>query len=111
MRSNLASRIIRFKIRSVANFGSLQTQANIIGIPVNRPSMRETTALGAAIAAGFAVDIWKEFDELKDINQKDRVIFEPNISKQESAKMFKKWSRAVEMCRGWLDSDENGDDF
>lgn len=89
----------------------MQTQANIIGIPVNRPSMRETTALGAAIAAGFAVDIWKEFDELKDINQKDRVIFEPNISKQESAKMFKKWSRAVEMCRGWLDSDENGDDF
>ncbi|OJD40725.1 glycerol kinase [Diplodia corticola] len=89
----------------------MQTQANIIGISVNRPSMRETTALGAAIAAGFAVDIWKEFDELKDINQKDRVIFEPNISKDESAKMFKKWSRAVEMCRGWLDTDENGEDF
>ncbi|EOD50145.1 putative glycerol kinase protein [Neofusicoccum parvum UCRNP2] len=89
----------------------MQTQANIIGIPVNRPSMRETTALGAAIAAGFAVDIWKEFDELKDINQKDRVIFEPNISKDESAKMFKKWSRAVEMCRGWLDADDGADDF
>lgn len=68
--------------------------------------MRETTALGAAIAAGFAVGIWHEFEELKDINQKDRVIFEPNISKEASQKMFKKWTKAVEMCRGWLDADE-----
>ena len=72
--------------------------------------MRETTALGAAIAAGFAVDIWKEFDELKEINQKDRMIFEPNISKQESDTMFTKWSRAVEMCRGWLSAEETKDD-
>ena len=70
--------------------------------------MRETTALGAAIAAGFAVDIWKEFHELKEINQKGRMIFEPNITKAESDKMFKKWGRAVEMCRGWLDTDETG---
>lgn len=73
--------------------------------------MRETTSLGAAIAAGFAVDIWKEFSELKGINQKDRMIFEPNISKEDSAKMFKKWGRAVEMCRGWLDADEAKEDF
>lgn len=89
----------------------MQTQANIIGIPVDRPAMRETTSLGAAIAAGFAVDIWKEFDELKEINQKDRMIFRPNISKEESAKMFKRWGRAVEMCRGWLDADEYDGDF
>lgn len=68
-----------------------KTQANIIGIPVDRPAMRETTALGAAIAAGFAVDVWKEFDELKEINQKDRMVFEPNVSQEEGAKMFKKW--------------------
>ncbi|KAF2271569.1 glycerol kinase [Westerdykella ornata] len=89
----------------------MQTQANIIGIPVNRPAMRETTALGAAIAAGFAVDVWKEFDELKEINQKDRVIFEPNITPEQSAKMFKRWTRAVEMCRGWVDTDEANGDF
>lgn len=89
----------------------MQTQANIIGIPVNRPAMRETTSLGAALAAGFAVDIWKEFDELKEINQKDRMIFQPNISREESAKMFKKWGRAVDMCRGWLDTDEYDGDF
>lgn len=68
--------------------------------------MRETTALGAAIAAGFAVGVWKDFDELKEINQKDRTLFKPNISEEESAKLFKKWSRAVEMCRGWLDADK-----
>ncbi|TID15222.1 glycerol kinase [Venturia nashicola] len=84
----------------------MQTQSNIIGIPVDRPAMRETTSLGAAIAAGLAIDIWSHFDELKEINQKDRKIFEPAISKKESAKMFKQWSRAVEMCRGWLDEEE-----
>jgi glycerol kinase len=71
--------------------------------------MRETTSLGAAIAAGFAIGIWKEFDELKEINKSDRKIFEPAISKNESAKMFKKWTRAVEMCRGWVDDDDSGD--
>jgi glycerol kinase len=55
--------------------------------------MRETTALGAAIAAGFAVDVWKEFDELKEINQKDRMVFKPNVGKEVGDKMFKKWGR------------------
>jgi glycerol kinase len=79
----------------------MQTQANIIGIPVDRPAMRETTALGAAIAAGFAVDIWKEFDELKAINQKDRMQFHPDIEPEQSEKMYAKWQRAVNMTRGW----------
>ena len=68
--------------------------------------MRETTSLGAAIAAGFAVDIWKEFDELKAINQKDRRIFNPDVSPEVSEKMFKKWERAVQMSRGWYGADE-----
>jgi glycerol kinase len=74
-----------------------QTQANIIGIPVDRPAMRETTALGAAIAAGFAVGVWKEFDELKEINQKDRMVFKPNVGKAEGDKMFKKWGRVCDI--------------
>jgi glycerol kinase len=59
--------------------------------------MRETTALGAAIAAGFAVGVWKEFDELKEINQKDRMIFKPNVDKEVGEKMFKKWGRVSEV--------------
>jgi glycerol kinase len=61
---------------------TMQTQADILGIPINRPVMRETTALGAAIAAGIAVGVWKDFNELKEINRKDRTIFRPQISKK-----------------------------
>ncbi|KAK6610978.1 glycerol kinase [Botrytis cinerea] len=90
----------------------MQTQADVLNIPINRPVMRETTALGAAIAAGFAVGIWKEFDELKEINRDDRTIFEPKIKPAKAARMFKKWGQAVEMSRGWVlqNEDENDDD-
>lgn len=68
--------------------------------------MRETTSLGAAIAAGFAVGIWQEFDELKEINKDDRTVFQPKISETASAKMYARWEKAVEMSRGWVDSVE-----
>jgi len=79
----------------------MQTQADIIGIPVDRPVMRETTALGAAVAAGFAVGIWEEFDELKSLHKEDRTIFEAKLDAKKSEKMFKKWEQAVQMSRGW----------
>lgn len=68
--------------------------------------MHETTALGTAIAAGFAVGIWTEFDELKGMNRANRTTFTPKISPQHSERMYKKWSKAVEMSRGWLDTHE-----
>lgn len=83
-----------------------KTQANIIGIPVDRPAMRETTSLGSAIAAGFAVGVWKDFDELKNINREGRTLFKPDISKKESKAMYETWTKAVEMCKGWLDTAE-----
>jgi glycerol kinase len=89
---------------------TMQTQADILGIKVDRPVMRETTALGAAIAAGFAVDIWKEFDELKEINKEDRTIFEPKILESKSAAMFKKWEQAVEMSKGWVKENSDEDE-
>lgn len=88
----------------------MQTQADIIGIPVDRPVMRETTALGAAIAAGFAVGIWKHFDELKEINQVGRTIFKPHVDTKKSNKMYKKWEQAVEMSRGWVLENAEDDD-
>ncbi|KAL6232575.1 hypothetical protein BDW75DRAFT_217575 [Aspergillus navahoensis] len=84
----------------------MQTQADIIQIPVERPAMHETTALGAAIAAGFAIDIWKEFDELKNMNRANRTSFKPAISREQSQKMYKQWTKAVEMSRGWVDTQE-----
>lgn len=79
----------------------LQTQADIIGIPVNRPSMRETTALGAAIAAGLAVRVWESFEDLKDINREGRTLFKPSISAEEASRRFGRWEKAVQMSRGW----------
>lgn len=71
--------------------------------------MRETTALGAAIAAGFAVDVWKEFEELKEINRADRTVFKPQISKDQSTRMYRRWDKAVHMSKGWSDSSDNSE--
>ncbi|KAE8377754.1 hypothetical protein BDV26DRAFT_281602 [Aspergillus bertholletiae] len=88
----------------------MQTQADIIQIPVERPAMHETTALGAAIAAAFAIDIWKDFSELKNMNRANRTTFQPNISTAQSSKLYKRWSKAVEMSRGWTDPAEEAEE-
>ncbi|KAJ5643269.1 Glycerol kinase [Penicillium longicatenatum] len=81
---------------------AMQTQADLISIPVYRPKMRETTALGAAIAAGLAVGLWRNFAELRDINRSGGTVFEPQITRQDSASKFGEWGKAVRMCRGWI---------
>lgn len=68
--------------------------------------MSETTALGAAIAAGFAIDIWKDYSELKDMNRANRTTFTPHISEVQSSKLYKRWTKAVDMARGWLDTND-----
>ena len=80
---------------------TMQTQADLIGIPVKRPAMRETTALGAAIAAGLAVGVWESMDELKDVNTEGAMHFSPKISKEDSAQRFARWEKAVQMSKGW----------
>ncbi|KAG5941198.1 hypothetical protein E4U59_001863 [Claviceps monticola] len=79
----------------------MQTQSNLIGIPVNRPAMRETTALGAAIAAGFAAGVWDSFDDLKDVNTEGSTMFKPQISTEDASKRFETWEKAVQMSKGW----------
>jgi glycerol kinase len=80
----------------------MQTQANVSNIRVDRPAMRETTALGAAIAAGLAVGVWSHLDDLRDVNSEGRTVFTPQIDAQEREKVRKKWEQAVEMSRGWV---------
>lgn len=89
-----------------------QTQADIIQIPVERPAMHETTALGAAIAAAFAIDVWKDFSDLKYMNRANRATFNPQISRKASTRLYKRWSKAVDMSRGWTDAklEESDDD-
>lgn len=87
----------------------MQTQADLVQIPIIRPKMRETTALGAAIAAGFAVDVWKTFDELKKVNTAGQTTFEPKMDAKAARKMFAKWERAVVMCKGWVADEEEAE--
>ncbi len=81
---------------------TMQTQADITGIRVDRPAMRETTALGAAIAAGLATGVWKSLDDVKHMNQTGRTVFEPHMERDKAERMFRKWNQAVEMSRGWV---------
>lgn len=85
---------------------AMQIQADLLGINVERPAMRETTALGAAIAAGFAVGVWKSFDELKKINSKGKTIFKPTYSKERRDKEMKLWNKAIEKSVGWIEAEE-----
>ncbi|KAK2753772.1 Glycerol kinase [Onygenales sp. PD_40] len=80
---------------------TMQTQSDIISMPVNRPAMRETTALGAAIAAGLAVGVWEGLEELEQVNTEGRTVFTPAIAKEDAASRFARWDKAVQMCRGW----------
>ncbi|OQD81149.1 hypothetical protein PENANT_c029G02755 [Penicillium antarcticum] len=86
---------------------AMQTQADFISIPAYRPKMRETTALGAAIAAGLAIGMWRNFAELRDINRAGGTVFEPQITPQESAVKFREWEKAVQMSRGWVISEKS----
>lgn len=80
----------------------MQTQADVSGIRVDRPAMRETTALGAAIAAGLATGVWRELDDLSQVNRAGRRVFTPQMDRGKVERMFKKWEQAVEMSRGWV---------
>lgn len=83
----------------------MQTQADLSGIRVDRPAMRETTALGAAIAAGLATGVWADLDDLDGLDASGRSVFEPKFGKERRAKMRRQWERAVEMSRGWVRDD------
>ncbi|KAH8169421.1 glycerol kinase [Sarocladium implicatum] len=79
----------------------MQTQSDLIGINVNRPAMRETTALGAAIAAGMAAGVWEKFEDLKDVNTDGQTVFKPKIPKTKADDRFSRWEKAVQMSKGW----------
>ena len=63
--------------------------------------MRETTALGAAIAAGLAVGVWESLEQLAHVNTEGRTVFKPEITREESTDRFSRWEKAVQMSKGW----------
>ena len=82
----------------------MQFQADVLGVPVIRPKVTETTALGAAYAAGLAVGYWKDQDELKERWAEDKR-WEPKMDDDEREKGYAKWKKAVERSLDWEDED------
>jgi glycerol kinase len=81
----------------------MQLQADILGVPVVRPVVSETTALGAAYAAGVAVGYWNNLDTLRANWKADRR-WEPQWSKDRRDAAYRGWAKAVERSLGWVES-------
>ncbi|MBN1582887.1 MAG: glycerol kinase GlpK, partial [Anaerolineae bacterium] len=80
----------------------MQLQANVLGVPVVRPMVNETTALGAAYAAGLATGLWSSVDDLRANWSIDRT-FAPVWSEEKRAQGYAGWQKAVARTRGWVD--------
>src|SRR6185437_9536221 len=83
---------------ATANNLLMQFQADLLGVPVVRPKITETTALGAAYLAGLGVGFWNSLDDLASHWQVDRR-FEPRMSRDEAGRRFANWSHAIAMSR------------
>ncbi len=81
----------------------MQFQADVLGVPVIRPAVTETTALGAAYAAGLAVGFWSDKAELKERWAEDKR-WEPQMSEEERESGLGKWRKAVQRSLDWEDS-------
>ena len=86
----------------VANELLVQFQADVLGVPVIRPEVTETTALGAAYAAGLAVGFWSDQDELRERWSEDKR-WEPNMEDDDRDEQYAKWKKAVERSFDWAD--------
>ncbi|MCG8384558.1 MAG: glycerol kinase GlpK [Cytophagales bacterium] len=87
---------------AVANDYLMQFQADILGVPVLRPGIIESTAQGAAYLAGIGAGIWKMKD-LTEVQQIDRT-FEPGLSQADREKLYTRWKKAVQRTMNWLEN-------
>ncbi|MCV9993614.1 glycerol kinase GlpK [Paeniglutamicibacter sp. ZC-3] len=88
----------------VANDALMQFQADLLGVPVIRPKVTETTALGAAYAAGLAVGFWKDLGELR-ANWSEDKRWEPAMEPAERDRQLRLWKKAVTRTFDWVDQD------
>ncbi|HEX5471698.1 MAG TPA: glycerol kinase GlpK [Lacipirellulaceae bacterium] len=107
MRSDAGNTLSQLRVDGGAsvNDGLLQYQADIMQLPVVRPKITETTALGAAYLAGLATGVWMAREAIAGHWQVDRR-FEPRMSADEAAAIRARWADAVSRSRGWATPDE-----
>ncbi len=100
--SGIALHTLKVDGGAVVNSFLMQLQADILGVPVVRPTVSETTALGAAYMAGLATGVWNNLDDLRGHWGVER-IFEPQWDQARRAEGYRGWERAVERARGWIE--------
>jgi glycerol kinase len=85
---------------AAANDLLMQFQADLLGVPVLRPKVLETTALGAAYLCGLSVNLWKSREEVASHWQLEKR-FEPQMSRADAEERMARWREAVKRSRGW----------
>jgi glycerol kinase len=100
--SGVAITTLRCDGGMVVNELLMQFQSDILGVPVIRPKVIETTALGAAYAAGLAVGYWQSTSEITDNWGEDRR-WTPAMAPDRRAVLYGKWNKAVARSRGWVE--------
>ena len=98
--SGIALSALRVDGGAARNNLLMQIQADVLGVPVQRPAVTETTALGAAYLAGLAVGFWRDTDALADQWTLERT-FEPRMAAGERDALIAGWQRAVERAKAW----------
>ncbi len=101
--SGLKLKELRVDGGACANNLLMQFQADVLGVPVVRPRVAETTALGAAYLAGLAVGYWKDRKDIATQWQMDRR-FTPQTTPAQRRRLLAGWSRALERSRGWVEA-------
>ena len=102
MQADAARPLLELRVDGGATSNDLliQFQADLLGVPVVRPQVTETTALGAAYLAGLAVGFWSSEAELAANWRVDRR-FDPMMSRDQAGELMRRWSRAVDRAKGW----------
>jgi glycerol kinase len=98
--SGIKPEVLRVDGGAARNDFLCQFQADLLGVPVERPAITETTALGAAYLAGLATGFWTSERELEEHLKIDRR-FEPGMEMSRREELFDGWRRAVERAKGW----------
>ncbi|MDF2892618.1 MAG: glycerol kinase [Clostridia bacterium] len=98
--SGIALKELKVDGGAVANNFLMQFQSDILGVPVSRPEITETTALGAAFLAGLAVGFWSSKQELSDKWSLDRS-FAPEMEADRRSKLYRNWQKAVSRALDW----------
>ena len=102
-----ATGVLRVDGGAARNDSLLQFQADLLGVPVERPVVTETTAAGAAFLAGLATGVWPDLDAIAATWSLERR-FEPAMDRSTRDRLVAGWRRAVERSLRWAVDDEGG---